>query len=92
MAFLDAIGSWLSLRSCIVLAGLWLLYKLLCTAYNISPLHPLYQFPGPRVASASYLYEFYFDVLLWGKFTLEIGRMHEVYGQLLRIQTRMQNG
>ena len=80
MAFPDAIASWLSLRSTAMLAGLWLVYHLLHAAYKVSPLHPLHQFPGPKAASISYLYEFFFDVLLWGKYAHKIGRMHETYG------------
>lgn len=32
-----------------------------------------------------YRYEFYFDVVLWGQYTFEIGRMHEKYGPIIRI-------
>lgn len=43
-------------------------------------LHPLANFPGPKLASASYIYEFWFDVILRGRYTREILRLHEVYG------------
>jgi len=80
---LDAAAGWLNLRSGVILVGMWLAYQLLRAAYNISPLHPLHRFPGPKAASMSYLYEFYFDVLLWGKYTHEIRRMHQAYGVAL---------
>lgn len=86
MAFLDAIDGWFGLRSGIVLVGLWLAYQLLRAVYNISPMHPLHQFPSPKAASILYLYEFYFDVLLWGKYTHEIRRMHGIYGLPFPIQ------
>lgn len=76
----DTIDGWVILRSGLIIAGLWLVYQVLLAAYNISPIHPLHRFPGPKVASASYLYEFYFDVVLWGKYTYKIRRMHEIYG------------
>lgn len=36
--------------------------------------------PGPKLAAASLWYEFYYDVVLKGQYTFEIGRMHEKYG------------
>jgi hypothetical protein len=45
-------------------------------------LHPLANVPGPRLAAATWLYEIYFDLYLGGQFVFEIGRLHEVYGEL----------
>jgi hypothetical protein len=45
-------------------------------------LHPLSNVPGPRLAAATWLYEIYFDLYLGGKFVFEIGRLHDVYGEL----------
>lgn len=42
--------------------------------------HPLAKFPGPRLASATQWYEFYYDCILFGQYTFKIGRMHEEYG------------
>lgn len=36
--------------------------------------------PGPKLAAASLWYEFYYDVIKRGRYTWEIGRMHEKYG------------
>lgn len=72
----------------IVLLGLlqlWLGYFLLSVAYRLSPLHPLYAFPGPALARATYLYEMYFDLIKGGKYTHEIKRLHEVYGPIICI-------
>lgn len=60
----------------------WLVYHLVQSLYNISPLHPLSSIPGPKLAAATYLSEFWFDVILLGKYTSEIGKMHEKYGTL----------
>jgi cytochrome P450 len=50
--------------------------------YNISPFHPLSHIPGPKVAAATWLYEAWFDLILGGRYTNEIKRMHEVYGTI----------
>lgn len=54
-------------------------------AYRLSPFHPLYSFPGPLLAKATFLYEIYFDLIKGGLYTQEIQRLHTVYGPLVRI-------
>ncbi|KAI1034948.1 hypothetical protein LB503_011704 [Fusarium chuoi] len=44
----------------------WLAFKVLQALYNVSPLHPLSKIPGPKLAAATYLPEFYYDVILVG--------------------------
>jgi len=56
-------------------------YKVLVALYNISPLHPLSRFPGPKLAAAGYFYEAYYDWMRGGRYTQEIKRMHEKYGE-----------
>jgi hypothetical protein len=51
------------------------------TLYRLT-LHPLAKFPGPKLAGATYLYEFYFDGINVGSYTIEIARMHEIYGEI----------
>ena len=46
-------------------------------------LHPLSHIPGPKLAAASGLYEFYYDACLGGKYYWEIMRMHDEYGKKL---------
>lgn len=43
-------------------------------------LHPLRKIPGPRLAAATHLVEFYYDVIKGGKFIWEVEKMHEKYG------------
>lgn len=62
------------------LLGAWLGYRLLLALYNVSPFHPLHKFPGPRLAAASFLYEFWFDFVRHGRYVNEIRKMHEIYG------------
>jgi hypothetical protein len=47
--------------------------------------HPLAKIPGPRIAAATWVYEIYFDFYLGGQFFSEIGRLHEIYGPIIRI-------
>ena len=63
----------------------WLAYRILIALYNVSPLHPLSHIPGPRLAAATYLPEFYYDVIKFGRYTSEIREMHKRYGPLVRI-------
>jgi hypothetical protein len=70
-----------------VLAGAWFVYKILQALYYVSPLHPLSGIPGPKLAAATYLPEFYYDVVKFGCYTKIIQRMHEQYGR--KIFTRL---
>jgi hypothetical protein len=42
---------------------------------------PLAKFPGPKLAAATRLYEVYYDVFKWGRYTFEIKEMHKRYGE-----------
>jgi hypothetical protein len=79
-------------RNAALLAFLWAIYFVLRAVYNVSTLHPLHKFPGPKMDSMSYLYGFYFDVTRCGRYSHEIKRMHEVYGKRLglAIQPRIE--
>ena len=50
-------------------------------AYYRLVLHPLSGFPGPKLAAVTILYEFYYDVVLGGKYTFRIRQLHEKYGE-----------
>lgn len=53
---------------------------LVCTwVYNLY-FHPLAGYPGPRIAAASGLYEFYYDVIKGGQYLYKIEEMHRKYG------------
>lgn len=64
----------------VILFLAFILYRLSKAIYNLY-LHPLRRFPGPKVAAASHLYEFYWSVIRDGEFTWEIERMHKKYGK-----------
>ncbi|KAF5531585.1 cytochrome P450 oxidoreductase [Fusarium mexicanum] len=67
------------------LIAAWLVFKVLQALYNVSPFHPLSKIPGPKLAAATYLPEFYYDVILVGRYTHAIKQMHEKYGPIVRI-------
>ncbi|KAJ4420525.1 hypothetical protein N0V82_004298 [Gnomoniopsis sp. IMI 355080] len=67
------------------LVAAWITYYILQALYNISPLHPLHKIPGPRLAAATYLPEFYHDIILGGRYTHAIKAMHDKYGPIVRI-------
>lgn len=81
----SGLKSTFSFASLAWLGALWIGYRIAIALYNISPLHPLARFPGPKIAAVSYLYEAYYDWLLVGRYGKVIARMHEQYGPIVRI-------
>jgi len=68
--------------------ALVLVWYILRCLYRISPLHPLYNFPGPKITAINRWYEAYCEV--WkdgtgGKFTDQIEEWHRQYGPIVRI-------
>lgn len=50
----------------------------------------LSSFPGPKIAAATYWYEFYYDWLQHGKYIFVIERMHQIYGSCMEsLPTRL---
>ncbi|KAF7928184.1 hypothetical protein EAE99_004942 [Botrytis elliptica] len=47
--------------------------------------HSLRLIPGPKPASLTWWYEFYFDVIKLGKYVFHIKKLHEEYGPIIRI-------
>ncbi|KAF2733104.1 putative P450 monooxygenase [Polyplosphaeria fusca] len=84
MALLEYTGHLSVLQAIISVLGAYALYGILLVVYRLY-FSPLSKFPGPKLAAASLWYEFYFDVYKRGKFFLEIKRLHEVYGPIVRI-------
>lgn len=79
---LGTVTSFLTSRNALFLVCGWIAYKLLLALWNLSPFHPLSHIPGPKLATATYLPEFWYDVVKFGRYTKEIQKMHEVYGTL----------
>jgi hypothetical protein len=62
-----------------------LLLKLVCTILYRLFFSPLASFPGPKLAAATSLFEFYFDYFKEGTYCYEIEKMHREYGQSYRL-------
>ncbi|ETS81109.1 hypothetical protein PFICI_06111 [Pestalotiopsis fici W106-1] len=75
----------LTTQNALLLLGLWLGYRIALALWNISPLHPLSRIPGPKLAAATYLPEFYYDAIRFGRYTQQIKKMHDEYGPIVRI-------
>lgn len=54
-------------------------YAVGLVAYRLY-LSPLANFPGPKLAAATLLYEFYYDVICRGQYTFKIKQLHDEYG------------
>ncbi|KAM3559472.1 hypothetical protein ARSEF4850_004104 [Beauveria asiatica] len=65
------------------LAALWLITVVL---YRLT-LHPLARVPGPVLAAATGAYEAYFQLIQdgGGRYWVEIDRLHDIYGPIVRI-------
>jgi hypothetical protein len=79
--FTQTISQFFTASNALLLAGGWLSYKVLQAVYNISPFHPLNHIPGPKLAAATYAPEFYYDVILNGRYTRQIGEWHKQFGE-----------
>lgn len=58
-------------------------YRASKVVYNLY-FHPLAKFPGPKLAAASHLYEFYWSIVRDGEFIWALERMHKKYGECVR--------
>ncbi|KAL4810923.1 putative benzoate 4-monooxygenase cytochrome P450 [Aspergillus unguis] len=47
--------------------------------------HPLANIPGPLLARISFLYEWYYDLVLSGQFRFQLKALHSEYGPIIRI-------
>lgn len=64
----------------VVLASTFVGYVVLLAVYRLY-FSPLSNFPGPKLAALTGLYEFYYDYWLDGKYIFEIKKMHGTYGE-----------
>lgn len=72
-------------------AAAWFAYIVYLAIYRLY-LHPLADFPGPKLAALSKWYEFYYEVVLVGQFTFHIQELHKKYGKLSQLYTYREHG
>nr|UVI58156.1 cytochrome P450 monooxygenase [Aspergillus roseoglobulosus] len=60
------------------------IYVLTTVIYELC-LSPLSHIPGPKLAACTRLYEFYYDIVLHGRYTFKIAELHKKYGPIIRI-------
>ncbi|KAH7351363.1 cytochrome P450 family protein [Rhexocercosporidium sp. MPI-PUGE-AT-0058] len=77
--------SMLTLLKLCVLPSLLLLVSVAVAAVYRLYWSPLAGYPGPKLAALSNWYEFYYDVVLQGQFTVQIQSLHKQYGPIVRI-------
>lgn len=80
-----ALNSWAMVPSLLSYAIVVLVVYVLCLYLYRLFLHPLAEFPGPKLAAISNWYEFYWDVVQQGKFTEHIQTLHKQYGKMLTL-------
>ncbi|KAG6109713.1 hypothetical protein E4U31_006669 [Claviceps sp. LM219 group G6] len=64
--------------------GVWILYAIVVAVQRLY-LSPIAHIPGPRLAALTQYYEFYYDIILGGKYTFKILELHKKYGPVVRI-------
>lgn len=74
-------GSFISLLLLICCIFCYIAYLVVARLY----LSPVASVPGPKLAALSFWYEFYFDVILRGRYGWKISKLHEQYGPIIRI-------
>src|SRR6187402_3443933 len=70
----------LTLMNLSVLSSILLLIYVITVGLYRLYWSPLAAYPGPKLAALSNWYEFYYDVILQGKFTSKIQDLHRQYG------------
>ncbi|GMG12485.1 unnamed protein product [Aspergillus oryzae] len=78
---MDQAWTWMAL---VAIAGLFWITRIFYRLY----FHPLAKIPGPKLAAASHLLEFYYDVILGGKFLFQVEKMHQNIGPIVRINPK----
>lgn len=64
--------------------ALALLYFISSTVYYLY-LSPISKIPGPKLAAATWWYEYYHDIVTYGKYIFQVMDMHKEYGPIVRI-------
>jgi hypothetical protein len=78
MAFIN----YMSLLQAAVFVGITYCIVLVTRRLYFSPIS---HFPGPKLAIATFWYQFYYDVILGGQYVWKVRDLHKKYGPIVRI-------
>jgi cytochrome P450 len=74
--------NYLSLLQAAVFVGITYCIVLVTRRLYFSPIS---HFPGPKLAIATFWYQFYYDVILSGQYVWKVRDLHKKYGPIVRI-------
>lgn len=74
---MEALSNFISWQSIVATIALYYATLALYRLY----LHPLAQFPGPKLAAVTRWYEGYYDLYQSGQYTFKIAELHKQYGE-----------
>lgn len=83
MAFVDLMSSFSYVHAGI-LSGILSLYVVGLGVWRLY-FSPISHIPGPKLAALTWAYEFYYDIVLGGKYVFKIIELHKKYGPIIRI-------
>lgn len=83
MAFTDLLSS-VTLAHGLILLGFLGAYVVQLAVRRLY-FSPISHIPGPKLAAATWWYEFYYDIVLGGQYTFKIIDLHKKYGPVVRI-------
>ncbi|KAK2789450.1 hypothetical protein FQN53_001896 [Emmonsiellopsis sp. PD_33] len=63
---------------------LWTSYAVSVAVYRLY-FSPLAHIPGPKLAAVTRWYEAYYEIVLKGQYSFHIGKLHDIYGPILRV-------
>jgi cytochrome P450 len=66
--------------SCLAILG-FIIYSIVYRLY----LSPIAHIPGPKIAALTWWYEYYHDVVHYGKYIWKVQEFHQQYGPIVRI-------
>ena len=69
------------LQTLVITVFLYSLLYLIGNAIYQLYFSPLSKFPGPKLAAVTLWYEIYYDMFKWGKYYVEVQKMHQKYGE-----------
>ena len=64
----------------VLLISTFILYRFSIIIYRLF-FHPLANFPGPKIAGVTSLYEAYHEIVLNGQYSKKISELHDIYGE-----------